>query len=91
MVASPEPEPELVIKEEQEEQPEDLSIVSGSNIHSNWSLGFFGGLRSFLVVWDDLLVASGGYVSNSLSYINQASCLYDLHFREGRVYNRPDQ
>ena len=36
-MASPEPEPELVIKEE---QPEDLSIVSGSNIHSNWSPGF---------------------------------------------------
>ena len=28
----------MVIKEE---QPEDLSIVSGSNVHSNWSQEFF--------------------------------------------------
>ena len=40
VVFSPEQssEGEVVIKEE---QPEDLSIVSGSNVHSNWSPELF--------------------------------------------------
>ena len=50
VVFSPEQssEGEVVIKEE---QPEDLSIVSGSNVHSNWSPEFL-----FFIFWSSMVV-----------------------------------